>query len=359
VSLEAASARPQQPSEAHIRELPKCELHVHIEGTVRRQTLGELAQRHRIPIRPQERVHEFEGLEEFLQTFEAMCSVLVTAEDFERVMYEYLSDARKAGVLYAEIFFSPAAHTQRGVPIEVVFSGLSAGIKAAERDLGTRAKLVLQVDRRLGRSFAMEMVDYAASKARDILVGVGGGNSERGIDHRQFAGAWAEAGRAGLKRTFHAGEDGPVENVRICVEDLHCERIDHGFYLLDDPALTARVAAERIPVTSCPTSNMRIARLLSDLRKHPLDAQRNRGVLVSVNSDDPGLIHTDVAHEYRVVGNAFSYSLDELESLSLDSIESSWMDEHDKDPLKRHFMEQFDLLRTKYLVSASQQPAPG
>jgi adenosine deaminase len=333
----------------HLRSLPKCELHCHVEGTVRPETVKELSTKNGVPfpVEDPENLYKFRDLNHFLEIFGLVCSSLVSGDDFRRIAYESLVDAWSSGVRYRETFFSPGFHIDRGVEIDTVYDGLTAGIGEANSDLGIRARLILDVDKPRGGDHALEMVRYAATKDRDVLVGVGGDSVERGIDHRQFVPALLEAGRAGLHRTFHAGEDGPAQNIRICVEEGGCERIDHGFRLLDDADLTAKIAAERIPLTVCPSSNVVIANVVPDVRSHPFARQREAGVLVMLNSDDPAMSRVDLGREYGIVAEAFGYDLETMEDLSLDSIEATFMDDAEKAATRASFVEEFDALRAE------------
>ncbi len=151
---------------------------------------------------------------------------------------------------------------------------------------------------------------------------------------------------------MHAGEDGPAENIRIALDECGCERIDHGFRLLDDPDLATRVAEQRIPVTVCPTSNVLIANVVPDVASHPYDEMRRRGILASLNSDDPGMMQFDLADEYPTVAQAFNYSLEQMEEISLDGIESSWAPDDEKHTMRTTFVAEFDALRTEYDLPA-------
>jgi adenosine deaminase len=192
------------------------------------------------------------------------------------------------------------------------------------------------------------MVEFASRQDRDRLVGVGGDSVERGIDHRAFAPAFERARGEGLHRTFHAGEDGPAENIRIALDDLGCERIDHGFHLLDDADLTQRVVAERVPLTVCPISNVVIANVVPDVAHHPIVRQRELGVLVTVNSDDPGMMQSDIADDYAAVHDAFGWDLDTMEQLSLDAVDASWAPDDEKARMRGEFVGEFQALRAEY-----------
>ncbi len=333
----------------HVRTLPKVELHCHVEGSARASTIGELARRNGValPVSDPAELFQFTGLNQFLAVYEVVCASLVTADDFHRIAYEALEDGAGAGVRYREMFFSPGFVLKLGVPIETVWAGLAAGVADAEVDHDIRCRMILDIDKPSGTAHAAEMVVFAAAQDRDQLVGVGGDSVERGIDHRSFAPAFAEAARLGLRRTMHAGEDGPVENIAVCVHDLGCERIDHGFRLLDDDELTAEVAARRIPVTACPLSNVVIANVIGDVAEHPIARQRQRGVLVTVNSDDPGMMATSIADDYAAVATAFDWDLEAMEQLSLDGIEASWAPDDEKAALRTRFLGEFDALRAE------------
>ena len=195
----------------------------------------------------------------------------------------------------------------------------------------------------------MEMVEFAGAEPdRDLLIGIGADSVERGIDHRGFVPAFLEAARLGLRRTMHAGEDGPAENIEIAIEDCGCERIDHGFRLLDDPALTQRLIDEQIPLTVCPTSNVVIANVVPEVAQHPFARQREMGVMVTVNSDDPGMMQFDIADEYVAVARAFDYSLEDMEAISLAGIEASWAPADEKAQLRSRFATEFDQLRAEH-----------
>jgi adenosine deaminase len=241
-----------------------------------------------------------------------------------------------------------------GIPVETVWEGLAAGVNDARVDLGIGCRLILDIDKPSGPGQAMDMVNFAATQDHDRLIGVGGDSVERGIDHRAFAPAFAEAARRGLHRTFHAGEDGPADNIRIAIEDLGCERIDHGLRLLDDPELVDVVVDRQIPLTVCPTSNVVIANAIPDVASHPIARQRQLGVLVTINSDDPGMMRFDVADEYAAVQQAFGWTLESMEDLSLAGITASWAPPEEKAELTGHFLRSFEQLRSTHNLPSRQ-----
>jgi adenosine deaminase len=339
----------------HIRRLPKVELHCHVEGASRATTIKELADRHGVtfPVSDPADLYDFTSLNQFLSIYDVICASLRTADDFRRITYEALEDAMNAGVRYREMFFSPGFVIRLGVPVETVWDGVRAGLLDARHDLDINARMVLDFDKPTGAAHAEAMAAFAGAQDRDLLVGMGGDSVERGIDHRSFAAAFAEAGHHGLHRTIHAGEDGPAENIAIAVRELGCERVDHGFRLLDDEKLTGEIVDRAIPLTVCPTSNVMIANVVPDVASHPFDRQRQRGVLVTVNSDDPGMMRFDIADEYVAVARAFDYSLEDMEAISLAGIDASWAPADEKAALRTRFAGEFAALRSEFGVAAT------
>ncbi len=325
------------PVDAAIRAMPKVELHCHVEGAARAATVGELAAVHGVDlgVEEPEQLYEYESLADFLGAFALVCSVLRTPADFARLAYEAAEDAAAAGIRYREMFFSPGFHLDRGIPFETVWSGLVEGVAAGELDHGVRTRLILDVDKPKGIGPAMALLEVARGLDRELLIGIGGDSTERGLDHTMFAPLITEAARIGLKTCFHCGEDGPAANIAAMV-DAGIDRIDHGTRLLDDRALTARVIDEGIPLTNCPSSNVEIG-VVPSLAEHPFAAQRAAGVHVTLNSDDPTFFRYDLADEYLRMAETFGYGDDELWDISLAAIDASWLDEQEKRTLRAQF----------------------
>ena len=328
------------------RSLPKVELHCHVEGTARPPTVAELAAKHGVELgvdRP-EQLYEYGSLADFLNAFALVCSVLREPADFARLAYEAAEDGAAAGIRYREMFFSPGFHLDRGIPFSVLWEGLVDGVTAGEADHGVRTRLILDVDKPKGLGPGLALLEVARGLDRDLLIGIGGDSTERGVDHRPFVPLMAEARRLGLKTCFHCGEDGPAENIAIMVE-AGVDRIDHGTHLLDDPELTARVVDEGIPLTSCPTSNVEIG-IVPSLAEHPFDRQRLAGARVTLNSDDPAFFGFDLADEYARMADVFGYADSDLLDLSLAAVDASWLDDSDKADLRREFEQGFLATRT-------------
>lgn len=334
----------------HLRRLPKVELHCHVEGAARASTIADLARRHGVdlPVDDPAELFEFTSLNQFLSIYDIVCASLRSADDFRRITYEALEDAAATGVRYREMFFSPGFVIRLGVPVETVWEGVRAGVLDARQDLDLNCRMILDFDKPTGPAHAMEMAAFAGSEPdRDLLVGMGADSVERDIDHAAFAAAFTEAARYGLRRTIHAGEDGPADNIRIAIHHLGCERIDHGFRLLDDPELTTEIVERQIPLDVCPTSNVMIANVVASVAEHPFARQREAGVLVTLNSDDPGMMGFDIADEYVAVARAYGYSLEDMEAISLAGVDACWAPDEEKQAMRTRFAGEFDQLRAE------------
>ena len=335
----------QPRSNDRFDRIPKVELHCHVEGTVRPATVVELARKagRPLPVDDPNELYRYDSLDSFLSIFWLVQETLVERADWARIAYESLVDAAAHGLRYREMFFTPARHLAAGQDLRDFVAGLTEGVEAAEAETGVRAMLIADVDRAFGPGPARELVERvgelrAAGKASRI-IGIGADSTELGVDMRTFAPAFEAARRFGLRRTCHAGEAvgvGP-ENIRVALEALGAERIDHGVAIAEDPELMARVADARIPITVCPTSNVVIANRFRSLVDHPLLAMRDAGLLVTINTDDPAMMDLDLGEEYRRVAEAYTLGAEQLGLFALEGIDSTWLDESDRRALRKEF----------------------
>jgi adenosine deaminase len=325
--------------------IPKVELHCHVEGTVRPATVVELARKagRPLPVADPRELYRYDSLDSFLAVFWLVQEVLLEPADWARVAYESLVDASAHGLRYREMFFTPARHLAAGQDLAGIVAGLTDGIEAAEVDTGVRCRLIADIDRAFGPAAGLELVealgDLRRGGAAPRVIGVGADSTELGVDLAAFAPAFAAARRLGFRRTCHAGEAvgvGP-DNIRVALDVLGAERIDHGIAIADDPELVRRAAAERIPLTLCPTSNVVIANRYASLAEHPLRDLRDGGVLVTINTDDPAMMELDLGEEYRRVGAALGYGAAELAELAIDGIASTFLDPVDQVALAAEF----------------------
>jgi adenosine deaminase len=319
-------------------ELPKVELHCHVEGTMRPQTVAEMAAAHGValPTASLEELFTYNNLTGFLTVFWFVQSVLRTPEDWERLAYESIVDGAAHGLRYREAFFTPARHLQDGQRLADIVVGLDRGLESAERQTGTRCRLIFDIDRAFGPDLAVEHVSQlvelrrAGAPGAERVIGLGMDSTELGIDPASFLPAYRLAPTAGLRRTAHQGENSAADAIAAVVEVLGCERIDHGISVLGDPDLVQRLADRRLPFTVCPNANVRInPDVVPDLVDHAFPAMREAGLLATLNTDDPALVGLDLTQEYRLTATVFGYDTDDMVQISLDGIAGSWLDTSD------------------------------
>ena len=314
-----------------LRTMPKAELHLHIEGSLEPELIFKLAQRNGVEL-PYAGVdalraaYAFTDLQSFLDTYYAGASVLLKEQDFFDMAWAYFERAAADNVVHAELFFDPQTHTARGVPIETVIQGLAHACRRAHAELGISASLILCFLRHLSEDEALATLEDALPHRRHF-IGVGLDSSERGHPPEKFARVFAQAAAAGLKCVAHAGEEGPPQYIRSALDVLKVQRIDHGVRCLEDPALVARLARERVPLTVCPLSNVKLC-VFKSLAEHNLAALLDAGLCVTVNSDDPayfgGYMNQNLVETFEALpqlGAAQAYAL------ARNSFEASFIDD--------------------------------
>jgi adenosine deaminase len=311
-----------------IAGLPKCELHVHIEGTLEPEMKFALAARNHIAL-PYRDVGElraaytFTDLTSFLTIYYEGMKVLVGEQDFYDLMYAYLTKARSQNVLYAEIFFDPQAHTGRGVAFDTVIRGLRRAQLDAERLLGIRSQLIMCFLRDMSAEFAMatllESLPYKA-----WIVGVGLDSDERGNPPEKFAAVFARAQAEGYLLTMHCdvNQDDSVAHIWTCVDQIGVGRIDHGINSLEDPTLCETIAARGLALTVCPISN---AFVTDNSQFAGIGTMLDRGMRVTINSDDPAYFDGYMTENFALVQRELALGEDGLKQFSRNAFESAWL----------------------------------
>jgi adenosine deaminase len=330
----------------YLRRVPKVELHCHVEGTLRPSTVVALARKHGIslPTTEVDRIYAYETIYEFLEIFRLVNSTVIDREDFARVAYESLEDGVKLGNLkYREMFFNPTLHTPRGVPMATIIDGLVDGCRAAETDFGVRCWLIADVYRQDPPEVARQMTEDVIANRRPELIGLGMDAAEAPDPPEKFVESFQLAAQAGLHRTSHSAEDGPAANITTCLDVLGCERIDHGYHILDDDAVVARCRDEGVYFTCCPTSTA-VVYGWPDLTTHPITRMIGAGLNVMLNSDDPTMFHTDIGKEYVDFCGQNNYGADLVRRLVLNGVEATWLDDPDKAALRKSFEAELDAL---------------
>ena len=322
-----------------VSELPKAELHLHIEGTLEPDLMLALGERNRVPLRYATveealEAYEFTDLQSFLEIYYEGARVLRNEEDFHDLTRAYLERARRDNVVHAEIFFDPQAHTERGVPFEVVLEGIRSALDAAAAELGITSRLILCFLRHLSPEQAMATLEQALPH-RDAIVGVGLDSSELGNPPSLFTPVFDRAREEGFLTVAHAGEEGPPEYIWEALDLLHVRRIDHGVRCLEDDKLVERLRRDRVPLTVCPLSNVKL-RVFDRIEKHSIPRLIEAGLCVTVNSDDPAYFGGYINDNYRAVRDAHEIDRAGLLQLARNSFVGSFLDDAAK---SRHLAE--------------------
>jgi len=308
--------------------LPKAELHLHVEGTLEPELAFALAERNRVAlpyasVDEMRRAYAFTSLQSFLDVYYAGMAVLRTEQDFADLANAYLERARRDGVVHVEMFFDPQAHVRRGVPFRTVIDGLWAAVSRSEERFGVSSALIMCFLRDLGPDAAEAALD-AALPYGERIVAVGLDSAEVGNPPAPFRRVYERARAAGWRSVAHAGEEGPPSYIREALDVLHVERIDHGVRCLEDAALMARLRDERIPLTVCPLSNVRL-RVVDTLADHPLARMLDAGLAATVNSDDPAYFGGYVGDNVARTAEALRLGADALLTLARNSIDASFI----------------------------------
>lgn len=312
-----------------IRGLPKAELHLHIEGSLEPELMFELGRRNRItlPFKSVEEVraaYAFSNLQDFLDIYYQGADVLRTEEDFKDLALAYFRRVAADGCRHVELFFDPQTHTDRGVPFAVVADGLLAGMAEAEQSLGVTSKLILCYLRHLSEDAAFETLRQAEPYL-DRIAGVGLDSSEVGHPPTKFLKVFQASRERGLKLVAHAGEEGPPAYVWEAIDQLKVDRIDHGNRSLEDPALVERLARDRMTLTVCPLSNLKLC-VVDDLKRHPLKKMLALGLKPTINSDDPAYFGGYLGDNWLAAAESLDLSREHLATLARNSFTGSFLD---------------------------------
>ncbi|MFE0425836.1 adenosine deaminase [Streptomyces sp. NPDC058953] len=313
--------------------LPKAELHLHIEGTLEPELAFALAERNGVTLPYRDtaelrRAYLFEDLQSFLDLYYGLMAVLRTEDDFAELADAYLARAAAQGVRHAEIFFDPQAHTARGVPLPTVVAGLTRALDAAPERHGISTRLIMCFLRDQSAESAMETL-RAARPHLDRITAVGLDSAEVGHPPSKFKDVYEAAAALGLRRVAHAGEEGPPSYIHEALDVLGVERIDHGLRCLEDTDLVDRLVRERIPLTLCPLSNVRL-RAVDTLEAHPLPRMLDAGLMCTVNSDDPAYFGGYVGDTFHAVREALGLDQEQLRELARNSFLAAFLDDDEE-----------------------------
>lgn len=313
-----------------IKKIPKAELHLHIEGSFEPELMFEIAKRNNVEI-PYKSVEEvkaaynFHNLQSFLDIYYAGASVLLKEQDFYDMTYAYLKRCDEDNVRHTEIFFDPQTHTDRGVSFDTVFKGIKRALDDGKKNFGISYHIIMCFLRHLSEEEAMKTLEMAIPYKKDI-IGVGLDSSEVGHPPSKFKNVFARALEEGFLTVAHAGEEGPPEYIWEALDLLKVKRIDHGVRSIEDDKLMERIINEQIPLTVCPLSNLKLC-VVKDLKDHNLKMMLDRGVCVTINSDDPAYFGGYMNQNYLETAEALNLSKEDIIKLAKNSFEASFLTE--------------------------------
>ena len=319
----------------YIRRLPKAELHLHIEGSLEPELMFELARRNGVAlpyasVEATRAAYAFSDLQSFLDIYYAGAAALVREADFHDLAMAYFRRAQADGVVHAELFFDPQTHTARGVAFETVLDGLERAAREAQAELGLSSRLIMCFLRHLPEADAFATLEQARPHLARIH-GVGLDSSEQGHPPAEFQRVFARCGELGLRRVAHAGEEGPASNVTDALDLLKVERIDHGVRALEDPDLVERLVRERVPLTVCPLSNIKL-RVFPAMAQHNLKRMLDLGLCVTLNSDDPAYFGGYIGQNFLEAAQALDLTRGELATLARNSLLASFVSGAERAP---------------------------
>ncbi|MBL4830320.1 MAG: adenosine deaminase [Aliivibrio sp.] len=321
-----------------IQQLPKVELHLHIEGTLEPELMFQLAQRNQvdIPYRSVEDVrnaYQFHNLQSFLDVYYQGANVLLHEQDFFDLTWAYLLRCQKDNVMHTEIFFDPQTHTERGIDFDSVINGIHRALEVGKEQLGISSHIIMCFLRHLDQESALEVLEKALVH-KDKIIAVGLDSSEMGNPPKKFQQVFEQALNHGFLTVAHAGEEGPAGNIEQALELLKISRIDHGVRCTENPELVDRLIKDQTPLTVCPLSNTKL-KVFEQMHQHNIVELLRRGVCVTINSDDPAYFGGYMNDNFFAVSEAFEMSKGEVAQFSLNAVAASFISDAEKRMLEQ------------------------
>jgi adenosine deaminase len=324
-----------------LKALPKVSLHVHLMGTVQARTAVDLCTKHGVPLPPYEEpedLYDYADIYAFLHMYDNTALAVRDREDFQRIAYETLTEAADHNVRYREMFFNPTTHMAAGASYETCVDGLIDGIRDARADHGTECRLIAAVNRMESPELAVSMVETLAEHPRDEVIGIGMDYAEADFPPERFWKAYTLADELGLHLTAHQSEDAPPRNIETGLDLLGCERVDHGYHVVDDETIFNRCRDEGVVFTCCPVSTAWVY-FGSDYSTHPIRKMAEGGLKIMLDCDDPPMFKTDPSNDYIVAAEHMGFGPEEFRQFMLNGIDGCWLDE----PTKRQWRREWSL----------------
>ncbi|MPM71122.1 Adenine deaminase [bioreactor metagenome] len=318
----------------YIESIPKAELHVHIEGTFEPERIFEIAQRNNVPLKYDSvedlrKAYKFNNLQDFLDIYYGAAKVLLHEQDFYDLTMDYLRKAHADNVVHTEVFFDPQTHTTRGVSFVTVINGITRAMDDAKTEVGVSSKLIMCFLRHLSEKSAMETLESALLH-KDKIIAIGLDSSENGHPPSKFFNVFNRVREEGFFVVAHAGEEGPAEYIWEAIDLLEAVRIDHGVSSVDDPGLIEELRDREIPLTVCPLSNLKL-KVVENLENIPVKMFLEKGIRVTLNSDDPSYFGGYVNNNYLQTAEALNLSRNDIYTLAKNSFLASFITEKERD----------------------------
>ena len=319
-----------------IEGMPKAELHLHIEGTFEPELMFRIAQRNQRTLRftsveQLKEAYHFNNLQDFLDIYYTGAEVLIEEQDFYDLTFAYLQKAHQQNILHTEIFFDPQTHTDRGISFDTVINGIHRALEDGQQQLGISYRLIMCFLRHLPEEAAFKTLEEAL-KYKHWITGVGLDSSEMGNPPSRFQNVFEKARQEGFIALAHAGEEGPAEYIWEALNLLKVVRIDHGNRCLDDPKLVKELSSRKIPLTLCPLSNLAL-KVVNNLNQYPIIEMTRKGLLITVNSDDPAYFGGYVNENYKAIADGLFLSKTDLARLAKNSFQASFLGAEEKEEM--------------------------
>ncbi len=333
-----------------IRQIPKAELHLHIEGSFEPELMFEIARRNNInipynSIEEVKQAYEFNNLQEFLDIYYAGANVLQTEQDFYDLTWAYLTKIHRQNVVHTEIFFDPQTHTERGIAFDTVFNGILRALQDGQTKLSISYNIIMCFLRHLSQAQAIDTLQQALPYKQHI-IGIGLDSSEVGHPPAKFEQVFKQAQSEGFLTVAHAGEEGPSEYIWEAIRLLNVKRIDHGNRCLDDDNLVDYIARHKIPLTLCPLSNLKL-KVVPDLSNHPVKKLLQKGIVATINSDDPAYFGGYINENFEALADAVNLTENDIITLVKNSFKASFI----SNEMKQQYLALVDDFVQQYRVN--------
>jgi adenosine deaminase len=329
-----------------LKAIPKVSLHLHLMGSVQAATVVDLAKKHGVKLpdfdEPED-LYDYPDIYKFLHMYDNSALAIIDRDDFRRIAYETLTEAAEHNVRYREMFFNPTAHMAAGVPYPTAVDGLLDGIRDAETDHGIVCRLIADVNRMETPELAMTMVETIIEHRRDEVIGIGMDYAEAEFPPERFWKSYRLAAANGFHLTAHASEDAPPRNIETCLDLLGCERIDHGYHVIESEAIMQRCVDEEVVFTCTPVSTAWVY-FGDDLSNHPIKTMAARGIKLMLDCDDPPMFKTNPSKDFVLAAEHMGFGPADFRRFMLNGIDGCWVDDATKAAWRTSYAADFDAL---------------